>query len=378
MLPRQKIKKTTKRKTVRNTLISLAIIGAGALTYAGYLLYKADTALENMSLPSGNSTAQAAAPIVDAQLMKPMSFLLAGVDSRDGSGGSMNTDVLMLVSLNPERRAATIVSIPRDLQMNPKAYGLPSHKANYYYAYYNNQDKDTALSKTKQLYSNMFNVPIDYMAVIDFDGFREVVDELNGIEVNVDTDMRYVDTEDGTDINLKKGLQTLSGKETLDFLRYRKSNRGTDESSDTARNERQQLVLDKLLSQMTSLGGITQWGGILEIAGRNVKTDIPVDTLRKFILSFQKLKPEQLEFIHLDGRWDSPYIVPKEEDLTAAVAALRTQLGLPAQDPSFATVTGSTYNAWRTKFGIDPAVTKSAATTQRTGGSNTREVNKAR
>lgn len=368
MLSRQTIKKSKNRKTVRNTFITLAIIGAGALSYAGYLLHKADTALEQMSLPGGSSSA-AASPAADIQVMKPMSFLLAGVDNREGSGGSMNTDVLMLVSLNPEQRAATVVSIPRDLEMKPREYGLPSQKSNFYYAYYYNQDKDTALAKTKQLYSSMFNVPIDYMAVIDFNGFREVVDELGGLEVNVDMDMRYVDTVDGTNINLKQGLQKLNGKETLDFLRYRKSNRGTEESSDTARNERQQLVLDKLLSQMTSLGGITQWGGVLDIAGRNVKTDIPVDTLRKFILSFQKLKPDQLEFIHLDGRWDSPYIVLKEEDLTAAIAALRTQLGLPAQDPS-STVTGATYSSLRSKFGLDPAVAKPASTAKSMNGSS--------
>ncbi len=200
----------------------------------------------------------------------------------------------------------------------------------------------------------MFDVPIDYIAVIDFDGFRQVIDELNGITIDVDMDMRYVDNFDGTNINLSKGLQTLNGKETLDFLRYRKSNRGTQESSDIARNERQQKVLSTLLDKMTSFTGITQWGGLLDIAGKNVQTDIPPDQLRKFILSFQKLKPDHIESIPLDGRWDSPYIVPKEEDLSAAIAALRTQLGLPSES---STVTGATYSVLSKRFGIDPSVT---------------------
>lgn len=343
-------KKKKKRKTLRSVMLTLGILSIGAAGYAGYLIYKADKALEQMSVSAAGVHKAAAENSVE---LKPMSFLLVGVDNRIGSGGSMNSDVMMLVSLNPETRSATIVSIPRDLQLKPKEFGLSSQKANFYFAYYYNKDRETALTNTKEFFSSMFDVPIDYMAVIDFDGFRQVVDELNGIEVDVDMDMRYVDNYDGTNINLSKGLQILDGKQTLDFLRYRKSNRGTQESSDTARNERQQKVVSKLLDKMTSFTGITQWGGLLEIAGRNVQTDIPADLLRKFILSFQKLKPDYIESIPLDGRWDSPYIVPKEEDLSAAIAALRTQLGLPAES---STVTGATYSSLSKRFGIDPSL----------------------
>lgn len=344
-------KKKKNHKPLRSVMLTLGILGIGAAGYAGYLIHKADKALEQMSVSAAAGAHQAAAE--SSAELKPMSFLLVGVDNRNGSGGSMNSDVMMLVSLNPETRSATMVSIPRDFQLKPREFGLSSQKANYYFAYYYNKDRETALIHTKEFFSSMFDVPIDYMAVIDFDGFREVVDELNGIEVDVDMDMRYVDNFDGTNINLSKGLQTLDGKETLDFLRYRKSNRGTQESSDIARNERQQQVVSTLLDKMTSFTGITQWGGMLEIAGRNVQTDIPADQLRKFILSFQKLKPDHIESIPLDGRWDSPYIVPKEEDLSAAIAALRTQLGLPAGN---STVTGATYNSLSKRFGIDPSV----------------------
>lgn len=352
-------KKKKNRKTLRSVMLTLGILGIGAASYAGYLIHKADKALEQMSVSAAASAQQSTGE--KAAEIKPMSFLLVGVDNRKGSGGSMNSDVMMLVSLNPETRSATMVSIPRDMQLKPREFGLSSQKANYYYAYYYNKDRDTALANTKQFFSSMFDVPIDYMAVIDFDGFRQVIDELDGIEVDVDMDMRYVDNFDGTNINLRKGLQTLDGKETLDFLRYRKSNRGTQESSDIARNERQQQVISKLLDRMTSFSGITQWGGMLEIAGRNVQTDIPADQLRKFILSFQKLKPDHIESIPLDGRWDSPYIVPKEDDLSAAIASLRTQLGLPSES----TVTGSTYGTLSKRFGIDP-VRRDQSTSQST------------
>jgi anionic cell wall polymer biosynthesis LytR-Cps2A-Psr (LCP) family protein len=142
-------------------------------------------------------------------------------------------------------------------------------------------------------------------------------------------DMRYVDEEDGTNINLKKGLQKLKGKETLDFVRYRKSNEGTAESSDLARNGRQQQVLSQLLDKLTSFNGISQWGNVLDIAGQSVRTDVPESRIREWITQFRKLKPEHIEFVPLEGKWESPYIVPTETDLDAALTALRTRLELP-------------------------------------------------
>lgn len=325
----------------------------------------------------------------------PITVLLTAVDNREGSGGTMNTDVMMLVSLNPVTKAATVVSIPRDLELKPKKFGISSQKANYYYAYYYNKDKETALPRTRELFSDLFQVPIDYMAVINFDGFRQLVDEVGGVEVDVDMDMRYTDSEDGTDINLKKGYQKLDGKQTLDFLRYRKSNGGTDESSDTARNERQQLVLSKILDKLTSLGGITQWGGLFEIAGNNVKTDIPAQKLRDWVLSFRSMKPDTIEFVPMEGRWDSPFIVLKEEEFEQAMEALRLRLEIPLTDAEAnsgtagdgfgttssglsgaaggAAVTSQVYRNYPAVVGLDPApkVDKSRSGSGASGASNT-------
>ncbi len=142
-------KKKKNRKILRTVMLTLGIFGIGAASYAGYLIHKADKALEQMSVSAAGAH-QSAAVESSAQL-KPMSFLLIGVDNRSGSGGSMNSDVMMLVSLNPETRSATMVSIPRDLQLKPREFGLSSQKANYYYAYYYNKDRETALAHTKKI-----------------------------------------------------------------------------------------------------------------------------------------------------------------------------------------------------------------------------------
>lgn len=309
------------------TALILAVFLIGGAVYTGSLLHKADSALNKIAASPLPGDEEKPKTNTESGEMKPILFMVAGVDNREGSGGSMNTDVLMLVALNPQQRAATVVSLPRDMQLKPDQ--LSSQKINYYYAYYYNKNKESAISNTKTFFSDLLHVPIDYMAVINFDGFRKLVDELGGLQLDVDMDMRYVDEYDGTNINLKKGLQKLNGKQTLDFVRYRKSNDGTAESSDHARNIRQQQVISQLLDKLTSFNGISQWGNVLDIAGQSIRTDVPEAQLREWIIQFRKLKPEQIEFVPLDGIWDSPYIVPTEEDLLAALSALRARLQLP-------------------------------------------------
>ncbi|MFC5448109.1 LCP family protein [Paenibacillus aestuarii] len=326
----------SRRHTLWALIVFVGLILASASIYAIYLYNKMNDTIDRIaapaaSSPTGTKPLQTGAvanltPVTKPMFDKPLTFLLTAVDERAGSEGSLNTDVMMLFSVDPTTRQATVVSIPRDLEVTAEQSGFSdSHKVNYFYAYYYNQSKDTALSETKKLFSNLYNVPIDYMAVINFDGFRQLIDSLGGMTIDVDMDMKYEDVSDGTNIHLSKGVQHLNGKQVLDFIRYRKSNLGTAESSDLVRNEREQQVLNQLLDQLTSLNGVSAWGKVLDIAGNSVKSDIPADDLRTMTLAYKTLKPQEVNYIHLDGEWESPYVVVKQEDLDQAFAALRTQ-----------------------------------------------------
>jgi anionic cell wall polymer biosynthesis LytR-Cps2A-Psr (LCP) family protein len=169
-------------------------------------------------------------------------------------------------------------------------------------------------------------VPIDAAVTIDFDGFRKVIDELNGITVNVSMNMRYVDKEDGTDINLKKGVQKLSGKQALDYVRYRKSNAGTAESNDYERNERQHEVIDQMIGKVLTLGGVMKLGQLMDVVGDHVKTDIPSSKLKDFFAKYIGIDRNKIEYISLSGEWVSPYVELKQEDIENARDKLKAQL----------------------------------------------------
>lgn len=297
----------------------MLFIALGVAGYAAYVYFQLDNAINGAS--SGNTKTIPDSEKADA---KPLTVLLLGLDSRTETG-TMLTDVIMIASLNPKTKAATIVSIPRDTYMQVE--GFSKRKANSYYAKLMAKEiKAEAETDIKNLFGRFLDVHIDYLSVVNFDAFKDVVDELGGVDVNVDMDMRYVDTVDGTNINLEKGQQTLDGQKALDFVRYRKSNRGTGASSDLERNQRQQQVIRELVNNMKSLNGLTSIGGIFEAVGNNVHTDIPSEQLKSFIWTYKGINNDNIEYVPLEGTWESPYLYINKEQLAIAKTKLQNRL----------------------------------------------------
>lgn len=317
------------RRVFKFLLTLLVLFVLAVCLYIGYLYLKLDKALdENIS-----TQPDAVVPKEQQADVKPLSILLLGLDSR-AKLGTMNTDVMMLVTMNPKTKSATIVSIPRDAYIELDGY--KSAKANGYYAafYMNKSKKDTAERRSyayqemKEMFSRYLGIPIDYVTTIDFEGFRRVVDELGGINVYVDMDMRYVDTADGTNIDLKKGQQHLDGKQTLDFVRYRQSNKGknaTKASNDSERNHRQSLVLREMVGKMKSLGGLTKLDKIIDAVGDNWKTDMPPSQIKKLMKAYIGIDNEHIEYMPVEGTWRSPYTYVNRDSLDQAKAALQRQ-----------------------------------------------------
>ncbi|MEK5639562.1 hypothetical protein BK138_22775 [Paenibacillus rhizosphaerae] len=338
MQPRSKKKKKMSRlrkwMLSITAVIALLLIGVGG--FLGFLHHKAISTLHKISAAAeyyapqsqqqeqGEAVSEPPVESVTEADMKPMTFLLAGIDNREGSGGTINTDVMILGALNPEKKSASLISIPRDLKISQSQLG--THKANYYYAHYYIKDKKAAMADTKEFFGDLFHIPVDYMVMINFEGFRQIIDAVGGVDVDVDMDMRYKDTADGTDINLRKGMQHLDGKQALDFVRYRKSNDGSSPSSDFDRNRRQQQVLNQVLDKLTSFKGISQWGQVLDIIGEQVQTDIPAKNMERWLLNYKKMKPDQIQMQTVEGQWKSPYVYWNEQQLKEALTVLAGEL----------------------------------------------------
>lgn len=321
------------RKRIRwGRIIGMLILAAVLLVgwFVVDLFFKADEAIKNVSLPSDQAVE---VPAEESVKVKPTAILLLGLDSREATG-TMNTDVIMIAAMNPETKKVTVVTVPRDTRIELPKYA--KHKANSYYSnFYHEElkttkDKDQAkllaLGDMKTMFGRYFGVDIKYASIINFQGFADVVDALGGVEVEVDMDMHYVDKADGTNIDLSKGRQELTGKQALDFVRYRKSNDGKNMSSDFDRNRRQGEVLGEIVDRLKSLGGATKIGSVIKAVGGNMKTDIPESEIHQLMFTYFGLSRSDVEFKPLEGKWISPYVYADEQSLADTRQALRAQL----------------------------------------------------
>lgn len=299
-------------------IVIVIIIIAGACI-AGYLYNEFDNMLDNSSIATTSDDGKSS--------KDPKVILLLGLDTREATR-SLNTDVIMVSVLNPNTKSISLLSLPRDLYMKPDGYR--GRKANAFYSISQRQNKVPPDQLVKELFGEVLGIPIDYVTVINFKTFEDIIDEIGGIEVEVDMNMCYIDTADDTHIQLTKGLQKLDGKNALDFVRYRHSTRKckvpTAESSDSERNARQQIVLKAMVDKMTSISGILKIGNVFDAVGDNLKTDTPKRQLRSLILTFATMKKDNINFIPLPGVWKSPYVQVKDADMDKAKQQLKAAL----------------------------------------------------
>ncbi|MHA6484750.1 LCP family protein [Paenibacillus sp. strain BS8-2] len=306
----------------------LLILVAAAL---GYIVLKTNDAIETIGI---NDSETEPVPVEQSVKKKPVAMVLMGLDSRE-HGGGLNTDVMMVAAFDPETKKATVVTIPRDTYI--KVDGYRARKANSFYASFYSEAKsegaETEEAKiagkkaVRDVLGKLFGVDIQYAGIIDFKGFSDVVEAVGGVKVNVDIRMKYTDNADGTDIDLEPGVKTLDGDEALDFVRYRKSNDGSNMSSDFDRNRRQSEVISAIVDKLMSLGGATKIGSVIGAISDNIRVDMPSKEITRMLETYHSVRSDDITFMALEGEWRSPYVYTDETSLANARAALQEKMG---------------------------------------------------
>lgn len=201
--------------------------------------------------------------------------LIVGIDSGRAAGdGNMNTDTMVLAVYNHETKETLMISIPRDFIVEIPGQAGVYERINAVYAYGERKEKNRGLKDLSQVFQRITGVEIQYQAMIDLKGFRQAIDAVGGIIVNVDnsfTDYCYPAEKDSKNTQLRRcgdagvyltetltftsGPQEMDGSTALKFARSRKAQ--GPEGSDYARARRQQKVIgalrDKFLASETLL-----------------------------------------------------------------------------------------------------------------------------
>ncbi len=284
------------KKIAFHTISCLAI---GALVAVAYTAYQYKQMTQKWYAPiegSAGTVQQTAAVLPPRDLLtasepvKPFLMLLLGVDSRDGE--SARSDTIMLAAVHPTKQSAYLISIPRDsyMELSGKGYDKVNHAMAF-----------GGPKMVKESLEKFLDVKIDRYMSVDFDGFRQIVDELGGVPVDVKKRMKYSDPSDDTYIDIKPGLQNLSGEQALDYARYRKSDLGK-EDSDYQRINRQQEIVRALAAKGATVQAYAKAFSLMEIVGNHVKTDLTEGEIASLLLSYGDPTPNEIRTDTLIGQ----------------------------------------------------------------------------
>ena len=221
--------------------------------------------------------------------LTPFTILLIGTDSR--AGEMARSDVTMLAAVNPQRQSVYLLSIPRDSLMDLPGRG--QDKLNHAMSF----GGPLLVKKTLERY---FSIAIDHYITVDFTAFRKIVDEFGGVEITVHKRMKYTDPADDTYINLYPGKQVLNGKQALDYVRYRKSDIGR-EDTDSERMKRQQEVIRALADKGFSWRTVIKTFRLMHILGQHIKTDLIEEQIASLLVAFYDQKQRVIDMEQLRG-----------------------------------------------------------------------------
>ncbi|MEH6940815.1 LCP family protein [Bacillus sp. JJ722] len=288
----RKIYIVTKKKKSRKKLAILILTPILVLMLAGvgYVasLYNKAEEVANNSYESIDGTDQNIAELSNE--VENASILIIGVDDSNtrNFNEATRSDALMLATFNKKDKSVKLLSIPRD------SYVYVPEKGDYTkinHAYALNGAKSTV-----ETVENLLDIPIDYYVRVNFYAFIDIVDALGGIEVNVPYEMYEKDSEDRHNaIHLEEGRQTLNGEEALAFARTRK------QDTDMLRGQRQQEVVEAVVSKATSASSLTKYTDVLEAVGDNMKTNMTFSQMKAYMSFALTNKGLEIEPIQLKG-----------------------------------------------------------------------------
>ncbi|MDP4163958.1 MAG: LCP family protein, partial [Bacillota bacterium] len=247
----------------------------------------------------------------------PFNILLVGLDTQGGGRG--RSDVLMLVTVNPKTKSLSALSIPRDTRMYLPEAGYKT-KINSSYAY-------GGIESTINSVNRLLDVPIDYYITTNFQGFEDIVNTFDGVNVDVPFTFKSQLTESLKWKTFTKGPMYLNGNEALAYVRMRKH----DPLGDHGRNIRQQQVIKASIDKGTSFTSITKIDQWMENIGSNVKTNIPPSKFASFVGLYASIKDAQVENLKLKGQDayinHGYYYIPDQESINQLHSTLLQQLG---------------------------------------------------
>lgn len=229
------------------------------------------------------------------RLSRPMNILVMGIDNVLGVEENSpdvfegRSDTLLLFRANPSDKTASLLSVPRDTQVYISGVGLA--KINEANVYGGPKLVENVLENT------LTNIEINRYVRVSNGAFRELVEQLGGVEVFVPQPMSYVDNTQKLNIDLQAGWQTLDGEQAEQFARFRDEVYG-----DIGRVQRQQVLLQALRNRVTNVAVLPRLPQIIQVMQKYVDTNLSFQEMLALINFGLDLDRDDLKMVMLPGR----------------------------------------------------------------------------
>ncbi|MFD2044495.1 LCP family protein [Ornithinibacillus salinisoli] len=325
----KRTKKRKLRKRIYFILIPMVIVILG-FGYALSLYIKADSVLSESYEDDGREKSNLRQAKVDPK-EDNVSILIIGVDENNHRGNSENarSDALLLATLNKKDKSVKLLSIPRDSYVYIPEVGYED-KITHAHAFGGPQ-------ATIETVENLLDIPVDYFVKMNFHAFVDVVDAINGINVDVPYEFYESDSNDKKNsIHLLAGEQTLNGEEALALARTRKLD------NDIERGKRQMDIVKSVAKKATSVSSVLKFDDVIEAVGSNMTTNLSFNEMKSFISYATSGSELNIDSFSLEGQDYQPagtyYWQLDEIALNETKSLLQNHLEISDENSSSASV----------------------------------------
>lgn len=308
-------------------LVLTGVSGVGAVVYRNLDSNITSKELTNV-VATGDPSASASQSAESFEPGEPINILVLGSDTRAGAQNAQygdekeiegaRNDTTILVHIAGDRRSAIAVSIPRDTEVDiPACQRFLLEPSPAKTDRINEAFRVGGPACTSKTVEALTGVPMDHMIVVDFAGFKGVVEALDGVEVCL---KEPVD-DPLSGLKLPAGNSVVKGEDALAFVRARYT---LGDGSDIGRIERQQAFLASAIRKTTSLGVLSnplKTYRILDNVTKSLTTDpglSSLDRLSELALSLSDMSPSDITFLTMPFRYnDDGATVSPDPNLTA-------------------------------------------------------------
>ena len=288
----QVVNPTARRRRRKRFAITVATVVGILLLGAAVMAYAYVRSVGSKINAVANADPELAKLLEDGKASPPgdpFYMVLMGSDTRPGES-QQRSDSLMVARIDPQNKKISLISIPRDSRVAIPGNGTTKINAAAVYG-----GPSLVIKTVKEL----TGLPISHYANLNFNGFRDVVDAIGGVWIDVPQDI--YDTQASAYgkayATVKKGYQKLDGRHALTFVRTRH----TLVDGDFGRMRNQQAFIRALASQALSLSNVFKASSIIDAIASNLDTDMTPAQMADLALQFKGMKSSDIDSANAPG-----------------------------------------------------------------------------